>query len=374
MLSHFKKKSIDWWILLSALLLSVISLTTMSSFESTSSFLFHSQMLRIVIALLLFFIIARLDFSFLKQSKVLLILYFVGVGLLAALFIIGTTSKGATSWFNFGFLSFQPSEFMKIILILLLAKYLARRHIEIKSIKHIFITGIYLTIPFLLILLQPDFGSAIILFAIWFGMILVAGISLKHLMALFGIGVIAMGFLWNFVFLDYQKNRIVNFFNPLSDIQNTGYNAYQSVVAVGSGKLLGKGVGYGTQSRLRFLPEYKTDFIFAAVSEEWGFVGSVLILLLFAIIILRMIFIASSVNGNFELLFSVGLVIYLVSHMIVNIGMNVGIMPVTGITLPFMSYGGSHLLMQFSALGLLMAFRRQSRMTLRDDSQEIFFH
>lgn len=368
--SFFRK--IDWWIVAALIPLFGLSLATMSSFSDVGATLMSRQFIWILISMTIFFVIAFMDLSFLKQSKILMVIYGFGVSLLLALVFLGTTTKGATSWLDFGAFSFQPSDLVKLFLILILSKYLARRHIEIRSMKHVLITGMYFIIPFTLIFLQPDFGSAIILFFIWFGMILVAGISKKHLLLLFAVGLGVFMVMWVFVFKEYQKNRIRTFVDPLSDIRGTGYNAYQSTIAVGSGQLVGKGVGYGTQSRLHFLPEYETDFIYAAISEEWGFVGSVIVLLLFGVILIRILIIAGSLNSNFELLFAVGVMIYFTSHIIINIGMNIGVMPVTGVTLPFVSYGGSHLLIECMALGMLMSFRKQSRSVYKDDSPDVF--
>ncbi len=178
--------------------------------------------------------------------------------------------------------------------------------------------------------------------------------------------------MWLFAFKPYQKDRIVNFIHPLSDIRGSGYNAYQSTIAVGSGQVFGKGVGYGTQSRLNFLPEYETDFIFAAFSEEWGFAGSIMILLLFGLVVWRIIANAMVGATNFETLFGTGVAMLFMSHIFINIGMNIGLLPVTGITLPLMSYGGSHLLAEFSALGILMGMRRYSRAAHRDDMKNEF--
>jgi rod shape determining protein RodA len=254
----------------------------------------------------------------------------------------------------------------------MLAKYFSRRHIEIDNFKHIFISGIYAFIPLILVLLQPDFGGAIIIFFIWFGMILISGISKRNLLTVVGLGAIAFVLLWSFVFHPYQKARIVNFINPLSNIHGSGYNVYQSTIAVGSGKILGKGVGFGTQSRLKFLPEYQNDFIFAAFAEEWGFVGVIILFLLFGLIIWRILHIALLGSTNFEILYGVGFAIYLMSHLVINIGMNIGIMPVTGITLPFMSYGGSHLLTEFIGLGILMGMNRYKRVAHSDDMRNEF--
>ncbi len=218
---------------------------------------------------------------------------------------------------------------------------------------------------FLLVFLQPDFGSAVIIFAVWLGMVLVSGISKKHLLAVFLMGVVAFFVLWGFVFRPYQKARIVNFIHPLTNIRGTGYNAYQSTIAVGSGQVLGKGVGGGSQSRLQYLPEYQTDFVFAAFAEEWGFVGVIVLFILFAIVFGRMLTISSRAGSNFEMLFGVGLTILFTVHATVNIGTNIGLLPVTGNTLPFMSYGGSHLISEFLGLGILMNVRAHGRATHR---------
>jgi rod shape determining protein RodA len=261
---------------------------------------------------------------------------------------------------------------MKLVVILMLAKYFSRRHVEINNFKHIFISGIYALIPFLLVFFQPDFGSAIIIFFIWIGMTLVSGISKRHFLMVLGSGFIIFFILWGFVFKPYQQNRILNFVNPMSNVHGSGYNVYQSTIAVGSGRLTGKGVGFGTQSRLKFLPEYQTDFIFAAFVEEWGFVGAMLLFLLLGLIIWRILHIALLGATNFETLYGLGLSIYFMSHFIVNIGMNIGIMPVTGITLPFMSYGGSHLLTEFIGLGILFGMNRYRRVAHRDDMRNEF--
>jgi rod shape determining protein RodA len=365
-------RKIDWWIVVSLIPLMGLSVATLSSFSDAGGSLMYRQLLWIGISLATFIFITSLDVSFLKQSRIVVILYTIGISLLLALLFVGATNKGATSWFNLGGFSFQPSDFVKLTLILVLAKYLARRHVEIQAMKHIIITGIYFIIPFLLIFIQPDFGSAIIFFGIWFGMILISGISKKHLIILFTAGLGIFMVMWLFVFQEYQKNRFRSFIDPLSDTQGIGYNAYQSTIAVGSGQIIGKGVGYGTQSRLNFLPEYETDFIYAAVSEEWGFVGSILIIFLFGVVIVRILILGYQMNSNFELLYAVGLALYFMSHIIINIGMNIGVMPVTGVTLPFMSYGGSHLLVEWIGLGILMAMHRQSRAIYKDSSPDVF--
>jgi rod shape determining protein RodA len=201
----------------------------------------------------------------------------------------------------------------------------SRRHVEIANFKHIAISGMYAFIICFLILIQPDFGGALIVFCIWFGMVLVSGISKKHLIGVAGICIIGFGLLWGYALKDYQKQRIMTFVHPLADIRGAGYNAYQSTIAVGSGKLLGKGIGYGTQSRLSFLPEYQTDFIFAAFSEEWGFIGSLILVALYGVIIWRIL--SNAVHGvsNFEILYGVGIAILFMTNFIINVGMNIGL-------------------------------------------------
>ena len=286
--------------------------------------------------------------------------------ILVALLVLGSTTKGARSWFHLGFFSFQPADLIKFAVIILLAKYFSRRHIEISNIRHILISGSYAFIVFIMVLAQPDFGSAMIIFFLWLGMVLMSGISKKHLLAVFLVGAISFGGLWGYVFKDYQKKRIMTFIYPLSDVRGAGYNAYQSTIAVGSGRLFGKGIGYGTQSKLKFLPEYQTDFIFAAYAEEWGFFGVILLFSLYGILFWRIIMNAFQGATNFEILYGAGLAILFMSHFSINVGMNIGLLPVTGITLPFMSYGGTHLLAGFIGLGILMGMRRYRMATHRD--------
>lgn len=362
---------IDWLLVLFLLPVVGAGLVTMKSFTEQTSFFSH-QLMWLILSFCVLFIFSYIDFRFLKRTDVLLFLFGFFSALLLLLFIAGHTANGATSWFSLGGISFQPSDMMKLVVILILAKYFSRRHIEIDNIKHIFISGLYAFIPFLLVFLQPDFGGAIIILILWLGMTLVSGISTRHLFLVLGVGAIAFILLWSFVFRPYQKARIVNFVQPLSNIHGSGYSVYQSTIAVGSGKLLGKGVGFGTQSRLKFLPEYQNDFIFAAFSEEWGLVGVLLLFLLLALIIWRMLHIALLGSTNFEILYGLGLSIYFMSHFIINIGMNIGIMPVTGITLPFMSYGGSHLLTEFMGIGILMGMSRYKRIAHRDDMKNEF--
>ena len=362
---------IDWTLLLLALPISIAGLVTMQSYGQGSIF-FDRQLAWLAIAVALFFFFALLDSSVLKKTNVLVSLFLFFMGLLVLVLVIGHTANGAKSWFSLGGFSVQPSDFVKVILILILAKYFSRRHVAIGQVKHLMISSVYAFIPFTLILLEPDFGVSLIIGLIWLGMALVAGIKKRHLLLLFGIGVVAFFVLWSFVFKPYQKARITTFVSPLSDIHGRGYNAHQAVIAVGSGGFFGKGVGYGTQSRLRFFPEYKTDFIFAAFAEEWGFVGALLLLILYGLLLARILSFALHGETNFESLFAVGIMILFISHILINMGMNIGIMPVTGITLPFISYGGSHLMVEFGSLGILSSMSRRTRHAHPEDLSKEF--
>jgi len=352
--------AIDWTLFVSACALAGIGLVTMNSFVGDAPF-FSRQLIWLGIAVAVFFIFSVVDWRFLRRRDVVTTLFVVSVAVLALLLAVGGITRGVQSWFTFGIFSIQPADPIKLVLIIVLAKYFTRRHIEIKHIRHILLSGFYAFVLFALIFLQPDFGSAIIIACIWFGVVLIAGISKKHLALLGCAGLLAFGGLWGFVFQDYQKDRILSFLSPYTDLQGSGYNAFQSMVAVGSGQMFGKGVGYGTQSQLKFLPEYETDFIFAAFAEEWGFAGVLMVFTLYGIVIWHILSISSRGASNFEMLFGMGLAFLFMSHIAIHVGINIGLLPVTGTTLPFMSYGGSHLVTEFAGLGILMGMRKYSK-------------
>lgn len=361
---------IDWTLIGATLTISLLGLFTMRSFSVENAF-FEKQVVWIILALGVFFFSSILHYGFLKRTPVIMILYGAVLSLLALIFVFGSIVKGSQNRFNLGFFFVQPSDPAKVILVVLLAKYFSRRHIEIAHIRHILVSGAYAFAVFVLVFFQPDFGSAIIIASIWLGLVLVSGISWKHLATLFVIASVACGLLWQYGLHPYQKQRVLTFLHPLADIRGTGYNAYQSTVAVGSGQVLGKGIGYGTQSKLEFLPEFQTDFILAAYAEEWGFVGILLLLGLFGIVIVRILVIAVQSEDNFNALFAAGIAIYLSAQFTVHVGMNIGLLPITGTTLPLMSYGGSHLLTEYFALGVLMANRRGLRGGVRAHEREL---
>src|SRR3989344_4096527 len=263
-----ERLKVDWGLFLPALFISLAGLVTMNSFSGENYF-FLRQSIWLLISIVVFLVASSIDWRFLRRTNVLVPIFMVILGLLLLLFVVGNVVKGAQSWFELGLFAVQPSDPAKFATILMLAKYFSRRHIEIRNLRHIIVSGIYAFLIFILVFLQPDFGGAMVIFGIWFGMVLVSGISKKHLAFVALLGVATSIVLWMFVFAPYQKARIVSFIHPLADIQGAGYNAYQSTIAVGSGGVFGKGIGQGSQSKLRFLPEYETDFIFAAFTEEW---------------------------------------------------------------------------------------------------------
>lgn len=359
-------RKIDYTLVLSLIPLLVAGLITMKTLGGGNDYFFDRQLIWVAASFAVFILAGMMDWSFLRNGALLFFFYLLGVFGLITLLILGKTVKGAASWIDFSFFSLEPAEPMKIILILVLAKYFARRHVAIANIKHILVSGFYAFLPAALVLFQPDLGSAVIFAFIWLGMVLVSGISKKHLFFVFLVSLLIFLIGWQFVLQPYQKARIMTFVHPLADVRGAGYNAYQSMLAVGSGQVLGKGIGFGTQSRLSFLPEHETDFIFAAFAEEWGFVGVLFLFLFFGIVLWRVLRISFIGSSNFERLFSMGMAILIFTQIFINVGMNIGLLPITGITLPFMSYGGSALFSLFIGLGILAGMAQSVRMSDRE--------
>ena len=355
----------DWSLLLPALAISLLGILTMSTFGQGAS-LAPRQILWLIISLGIYAGLSMSDLRFIRRTSVVMTLYVLSCVLLAVLLIIAHPVLGARAWFSFGPISFQPADLAKLALIALLAKYLSRRHVEIGDFRHIIVSGAYAFVLTILILVEPDMGNAIIFGTLWLGMMFVSGISKKHLAVLGLIGIAIASVLWFGGLKPYQRARIVSFVNPASDIHGAGYNAYQAKIAIGSGELFGKGIGYGTQSKLRFLPEYQTDFIFAAFAEEWGFVGVLLLFALYGLLFAQLIQIARASATNFDAFLTLGVLILFAAHLAIHVGINLGLLPVTGTTIPFMSSGGSHLVLEFAALGIITSLARHGRGAVRD--------
>ena len=311
---------------------------------------FYHQLGFVIVGLAVLFAVARLDYRFL--GGVHWVLYALGIASLLLVVFFGRTVNGTKGWFEFGGFQLQPVEFVKIILCIVLAKYFSDHVDNMNSWRLIFMSGLITGAPVVLVMLQPDAGSALLMMGIWFGLLLALPIPRRRIGMLLLVAVVAGVASWFLVLRTYQKDRILNFVSPTRDQSKSGYNVQQAITAVGSGQWIGRGLGLGTQSQLSFLPERQTDFIFASISEELGFVGAGAIVALFAIIFWRMFVLSQRSRDNFSVVLSIGLAMMIFIQVFVNIGMNIGVFPVAGIPLPFISYGGSSLLSSMVAIGL----------------------
>jgi rod shape determining protein RodA len=326
-------------------------------FPSSGISLYYKQLVWILLGLGVFFL-----FSFMGSGLIEELAWHVFlavVALLLVVLLIGKVRGGAQRWLSLGFLAFQPSEFAKIALILVLARYFSGRYHYGGLGFRDFVPAVGITlIPFLLVALQPDLGTAGVFLIILGAMMVVACVRGKVFLLVGAAGAAVIPIFW-FMMKDYQKQRVLTFLDPGRDPLGAGYHVIQSKIAVGSGGLFGKGYLQGTQGSLRFLPEQHTDFAFAVFSEEWGFVGSVILLLLFLALVYRMLYLASQSQDRFASFACGGLAAYFLAHIMINVAMVCGLFPVVGIPLPFVSYGGSSMLTNMISLGI---FANLSRM------------
>lgn len=345
-------KNLDYVILGAVAALTTISLFVIMSASPENPFYFvKRQLLWIAVGLVAFIITLSIDYH--DLSHYTRHLYYLNLALLALTLVLGSEAKGAQRWLQIGPVVLQPSEFAKIIIIVTLAQLLSEKAPELRTLRDLVPVFIHVGVPMLLILKQPDLGTSLVFAALLFVMLFVAGVRWQHLAAVLLSGVAAAPVLFHFL-KDYQKKRLLVFIDPNIDPTGAGYHVIQSMIAIGSGRLWGKGLFGGTQNRLGFLPEQHTDFIFSVIGEELGFLRAAGILLLYFIIIYRGIRVAAKARDDFGTLLATGVVTMLAFHVLVNVGMTTGIMPVTGIPLPFMSYGGSSYLTNMIAMGLLL--------------------
>lgn len=313
----------------------------------------EKQIIWAVLGFILAVIVASIDHAIYHRyaGKI----YFLTVILLLAVLKLGDASKGAQRWIGFGWFRIQPSEFAKIALIIVLAVFLVSRIDRVRSFATFAESFAYLSVPMLLIFKQPDLGTSMVLMAIWVTIVFVAGTDLRNILIFAAVGVVLALAAWNIpgVMKDYQKQRVITFVNPAADPLGSGYHVNQSRIAIGSGQLLGKGFLKGTQRQLRFIPEQHTDFIYTVVAEELGFAGASGLLLLYFILLWRGLTIMSAAEDSTGRLLTAGVVGMFLFHVFVNIGMTLGIMPVVGVPLPLFSYGGSSLMANMMAIGLL---------------------
>ena len=362
MFSHLKK--LDWVLTASAVLMCGIGLLSIYSSSlggrgEQLNFLKQSIFLGIGFLLMLFF--SFLDYRNLRgNSYLILILYSLSLVALVGLFWFSHPVRGIKSWYRLGAFAFSPVEFTKIILIILLAKYFSMRHVEMYRFYHIVLSAFYVLVPALLVYFQPDLGSVLILILLWLGVLAVSGIKLRHFFILSLCGILLFSFAWSFLLRDYQKDRIISFVVPEYEPLQTGWSQKQAKIAIGNGGAFGQGVGKGSQTQYGFLPEVQTDFIFSAISEEFGFLTIFALFFLFFVFFYRLTKIALLADNNFSRLFALGIGIIVIAQLFINIGSNIGYLPVIGIPLPFVSYGGSSLLALFIALGILQNIKINS--------------
>lgn len=335
-------KKLDWPLMSSMFFIMLVSSISLLSSSPTK---FRQQLVWYLIGALIFFLILKINWKPITNYwGVIVGIYFFVVLLLVVTYFFAPSIRGTKSWLQIGNFLFQPSELAKLALILLFAKFFSRKHISIARVSNLFSSFIYLAIPLALVAIQPDFGSGLVLFFIWFGFLLVSGIRWRHLVIALIIFLIFGAFLWVKVLQDYQKERIMVFLFSDKDPLGTNYSTIQAKIAIGSAGLFGQGFKQGTQVQLGFLPEAQTDFILAAFIEEWGILLGLLVIIAFFVIVMRIIKIGLGVENNFDRLFCLGTAILFIVQFVFNAGSNLGLMPVIGVTFPFLSYGGSSLL------------------------------
>lgn len=343
------RPQIDWRILIPAFFLYALGITTI---YSVAPELVNQQLLFGFLGLLVFLLFSGIDYQIYKSLSSWF--FSASIFFLVLTEIVGVVTRGSVRWLDIGILRLQPSELIKPLLVIFLATNFESK-INLKKI--LFPSFIYL-LPVFLILRQPDLGNAMVFGFMWLTIFFVSGIRPWVVLGFMAAGLSLFAPVWHFL-KNYQKQRILTFLNPGNDPLGTGYNAIQSTLAVGAGQLLGRGLGRGTQSHLKFLPEYHTDFIFASFAEEWGFLGVCLLLIVFSFLIFHLFSKSNQVSDKFGQLLLLGVIAIIFIQMFVNIGMNMGVVPITGITLPLVSYGGSSLISTAILLGIASNISQQ---------------
>ena len=344
-------KSLDWKLNGAIFVLMAASFVSLAS---TAPELFQKQMFWYLLGITVASGIIYFDWRPLINYRGVILGVYVSIVLMLVLtLLIGTEIRGVKGWMSIANFQFQPAELAKVALIILFADFFRKKHSIIALARYPILSFLYFAVPGALVALQPDLGSVLVLFAIWFGFLMVSGISWRHLLvACIIFWFVGVG-MWVAVLEDYQKERILGLFSPERDPLGIHYSVIQSIIAIGSAGFFGKGFGQGTQSQLGFLPEAQTDFIFAALVEEWGLLLGLLLIAVFAYLVLRIIRIGVASENNFNKFVCLGAAILFTVQFVVNVGSNIGLMPVIGITLPFVSYGGSSLLTNFMLIGII---------------------
>lgn len=351
----------DWLLTVAVFVLVAISFSAVYSVDLSQGeelIYFPTQLTAFMIGVAVFFVVANLHMTIYKSYSVLF--YIFSLVLLVGVLFLGVSIRGTTGWFRFGGFSFQPAEFAKVGLIIFLGWLVERYGRRFDKPQFFIASGLATALFVGLILLQPDLGSALILFSIWLGILLLAGVKKRYILLVVGLLVISFLAGWFFLFKDYQKERLLTFIDPASDPLGAGYNVTQSIIAVGSGQFFGRGLGSGSQSQLHFLPEAQTDFIFSVIAEELGFVGVFAVLTLFFLVLWRLIRIVRMSRSEFGAYVVIGIILLFLAQIVFNIGGAVGLIPITGVTLPFISYGGSSLIINCLLIGVAQSIARSS--------------
>ena len=352
-------RKLDWGLIIPTVLLVCFGLAAIySTCVAHNDFSnFQKQIIFFAIGFLVMILVSFFDYKILRNnSYLILVLYGVCVLLLAGLHFFAPVIKGSRGWYKIGVLSFDPIEPTKIVLVALLAKYFSMRHVEMYKFRNIIFSGVYVLIPAMLIFIKPDLGGTMVIMLIWLGILLVSGIKIKHFLILSLCFLLVAGFAWSFLLKDYQKQRVTSFLFPY-DYLGASWSQNQTRISIGSGQILGEGLAKGSQVQFGFLPEPHTDFIFSVISEEWGMAGVVLLFIVYGFLVWRVLKIAIESKSNFPRLFASGFAIILTAQFFINIGMNLSLLPVVGIYLPFVSYGGSGLIGNFVSLGILQGIK-----------------
>lgn len=349
----------DFMLIAVTVLLLGVSLLVLSSLSVTGGVdYFLKQLTFAVLGLGIMFFAAFLDYRHIEKQSTAL--YFITIIVLSGVLLFGTTVRGTAGWLSFGVFQVQPVEVAKVTLIIFLASFISKKKSELGEWTRVIASLVLTAVLIFLVLRQPDLGSSLVLAAIWGGMMLASGLRAKHLITLFLLGAVLASGSW-FVLADYQKERINTFIHPESDPRGSGYNVLQAIVAVGSGGISGKGIGHGSQSQLNFLPEKHTDFIFAVIAEELGLTGAFFVIGLYLVLLYRIKRIGDTASDNFGYLVAVGVLVMFFAHIVINIGMNIGLLPVTGLPAPLLSYGGSSLFSMLFSLGLLLSVYQKKK-------------
>lgn len=359
-------KNIEWGLLVAVLLLCAIGLVALFSATQESEYGdFNKQCIWLTISLVVMIIVMLIDYEFIV--KISPILYGIFIVLLIAV-LFTTPINGASSWFNIGFFSFQPGEFAKIFVILSLAYAIAkikeRNNDDINKPTRLLIVFAILAVPVLLIIKQPDYGTAAAFLVATALMLITAGIDKKYIIVTAILIVLAVPLLYHFILPEHAKKRIDIFLNPESDPRGSGYNIIQSKLAIGAGGLTGMGILKGNQTQLGFLYPKTTDFIFAVIGEEMGFIIAVAVIILYVFMITKCIYIAKTAKDETGALIASGIAGIFLFHMVENIGMVMGLLPITGVPLPFISYGGSSLITNFTCIGILLNISSKRQKTI----------